>query len=659
MKESSERPAFLSRVVFITADAGQGKTALLRQFQHEQAQRFLAGDSSFVFWHVDLQGRQLLRLSEALMGDLAELRVAGLWMQAVVRLLRHGSLILAIDGFDELAAEQGGADALGALALLVQQLNGHGTIVAAARRTFFDTDDYVRRARLFSRSAGADCEFDQISLRLWGRAKGVTYLSQVEVGNRRFESGEEVYEDIRQELGSDEHPMLTRPFLLAQIARGLLIYDLRPAEFIRGMEDPLRGVGAVIEAFVDREVTEKWKQPDTGEPFLTKEQHLRLLADVAEEMFRSQRGTISLDVLEAITTLLLDEWGVDPVRRQQVVHMVQMHVLLPPPADGNFDSRSFDHEEFRDWFTAYALKDRLLRLDREGATVSHDLLSIAHLPDATARYVCALIDRTPVVAGGILVGLTALARREWRPTFLQMNVGTIVPFLLDGVTPEERFVVEGGTVFTSLVHEGKALTNVTIADATFVNASLARVYWHDVKLVNCDLGEITLDRAATYDQVVMENCRLDGLHVIDSVGEAEETREYAPERMHGLLAMLGIEFRAGEPEVVVAEASARPDGNVRKHVRRLLNVFRRTTFLPESVVRARFRQDSEYVMEEVLPLMERYAVVEPRMWKGSGRQRAWGLTTSLERVERADGDRTQPLSAFWEAVDELDTARSG
>src|SRR6185312_7088432 len=270
--ESTVAPAFVSRVVFLTADAGQGKTALLRQFQQDQAQRFLRAESGYVFWHVDLQGRQLLRLSEALMGDLGELRVSGLWMPAIVRLLRHKALVLAIDGFDELAAEQGGSDALGAFAVLVQQMDGRGTIVAASRRTFFDTDDYVRRARLFSRVGAADCEFAQISLKPWGEPEGRTYLSGVRIEGRAFENAGTSYQCIVDELGSPDHPMLTRPFLLAQVARGLLLYDMAPGEFIRGMDEPLRGVGAVIEAFVEREVAEKWKQKDTGEPFLDKEQ---------------------------------------------------------------------------------------------------------------------------------------------------------------------------------------------------------------------------------------------------------------------------------------------------------------------------------------------------------------------------------------------------
>lgn len=649
-EQTETSPAFLSRVVFITADAGQGKTALLREFQHNQAQAFLEGQSNFLFWHVDLQGRQLLRLSEALMGDLGDLRVSGLWMPAVVRLLRRGRLMLAIDGFDELAAEQGGTDALGALSLMVHQLEGQGTIVAASRRTFFDTDDYIRRAGMF-KTAASECEFNEIRLEDWDRDHALSYLGAVKHEGRKFPNPAATYEEISSELDSADHPILTRPFLLAQVSRGLLLYDLAASEFIRGMQDPLQGVGTVIEAFVDREVTEKWKQQETGEPFLTKEQHLRLLADVAEEMYRTQRSTIGVDVLETLTAILLDEWKIEPARRQQVIEMVKMHVLLTPPIDGQFGERSFDHDEFRDWFTAYALKDRLLQAGGAKAAMSQDILSFGHLPDATARYVCSLFERTPELVANIVQGLARLVRDEFRPTYLQTNAGTVIPFLLDGVTPGERLTVEAEVLFSSLVFEGKQLENVTFRGALFSNASLADARWKDVDLIECNLGELVINDGAHFQSVRFTDCELDGIRLL-AEEEGEEVREYAPERVTRLLESRGITVAASsDARQADAEFS---DGELRKLVRRLLNTFRRTTFVMDETLQQKFRGDTKRVREEVIPFMEKMEVLQQRQWRGSGRHDAWGLVGRLEDVEKADGDPKNQLYAFWQAIDQAD-----
>jgi hypothetical protein len=650
-RQTRTSPAFLSRVVFITADAGQGKTALLKEYQQLQAKRFLDGHANSLFWHVDLQGRQLLRLSEALMGDLGDLRVSGLWMPAIIRLLRRGSLVLAIDGFDELAAEQGGTDALGALALLVHQLEGQGTIVAASRRTFFDTDDYIRRAGMFTRAA-SDCEFNEIRLEEWSQDNGLEFMREVTHEGRGFTAPENTYEEIASELDSQTHPILTRPFLLAQVSRGLLRYEVPVADFIRGMHDPLKGVGTVIEAFVDREVTEKWKQQETGEPFLTKEQHLRLLADVAEEMFRAQRATISVDVLETVTSILLEEWDVEPARRQQVLDMVRMHVLLTPPGDDQFGERSFDHEEFRDWFTAYALKDRLLRLGEGNVARSQDILSIAHLPDATARYVCSLFERTPELVSNILRGMSRIVKEELRQTYLQANAGTLIPFLLDGIRPDERIEVDADVVFSSLVHENKHLSNVTFRAAVFSNASIGGVNWTNVELIDCNLGEITFNAESVFHDVRFVDCEIDGVRFMGQ-GETDELREYSPARIARLLRGHGVEIVDSAEEKTVS-AAVTVDGELRKLVRRLLNTFRRTTFVMDETLQQRFRGDTKRVKEEIIPFMDKLGILEKRPWRGSGRHDAWGLVRPLEEVERGDGDPDHPLASFWEAIDQAD-----
>jgi hypothetical protein len=641
---------FSARVLFITADAGQGKTALLRQYQHDQAQRYLAGESRFLFWHVDLQGRQLLRLSEALMGDLGDLRVSGLWMPAILRLLRHRALVLAIDGFDELAAEQGGADALGALAMLVQRLGDRGTIVAASRRTFFDTDDYIARARLFSRTGGGDCQFDQLTLDGWCAPEALQYLTTVSEHGQSFSDPQATYDEIVAELGSAEHPMVTRPFLLAQVARALLRFDLAPTDFIRGMDDRYQAVGAVIEKFVEREVSEKWKRKETGEPFLTAEQHLELLGDVAEEMFRAQRSSLDVETVETLATLRLDEWSIDPLLRQQILEMVRMHVLLTPTEDEGFRQRSFDHEEFRDWFTGYALRERISRLADGEASAARDFLSAAQLPDATARHACSLIERSPETVNRALGRIVELVDRELRPTYLQINAGTLIPYLIDHIEPADRFLVDAKAVYSSLVLERTRLVRVTFRNATCINVSFVGADWNDVVFESSNLGEPTFDRAARYEAVVLRDCRIDGIRVING---DDETREFAPDRIRLSLQVLGVSIADSEGEVAQVRLEV-SNGDARRVAKRLLSVFRRTTILPEDVLKRRLPRDTTLAVDTVIPVMTSHGVLEQRAWRGRGVQKAWGLANfRLDEIERADGDPNAALNAFWKELDAL------
>jgi hypothetical protein len=646
--ECESLPPFAARISFITADAGHGKTALLREHQARQARAFLDAQSGYLFWHVDLQGRQLLRLSEALMGDLGDLRISGLWMPAVIRLIRHRALILAIDGFDELAAEQGGTDALGALATLVSQLQGRGAVIAAARKTFFDTEGYLRRAGVMRRAIQSPCQFDELSLRGWRREEGVQYLTALELRGERIPNPSATWDEIRAELGEQDsdHPMTSRPFLLAQVARGLLTYGITPADFIRTADDPLKGVATVVEAFVRREVEQKWVYSDTGEPYLSVDQHMQLLADVAEEMYRSQKDRLDIDVIETIATLLVDQWGIDPSRRQQVLEMVRSHVLLVTPPDADARVRSFDHPEFRDYFTAYSLKEHLRRaMLGEGGRELAAYLGIAQITDATARYVFGMLERTPENVATGLAGLEDMIAREWKPTFLQTNVGTLIPFLLDGIELPPGTTFSGRVIFSSVAFERSRLSGIRIIGGSFVNVSLHDAHWERVVLEDCDLGELEIGTAPSFRDVELLNCRIEAVKVVGD--EGEESRDYAPERIYSRLGEAGITWRdrAHDGQLVIEDLSESSD---QKLTRRVLRLFHRTTIITEHQLKQRFKQDQQLVLSHIVPLLEKHGIVSSRTWKGAGQDRVWALNERLDDLLAAEGGAGKAnLAAFW------------
>ena len=646
--ECENAPAFSARVSFVTADAGHGKTALLRQYQHEQAQSFLAGTGNYLFWHVDLQGRQLLRLSEALMGDLGELRIAGLWMPSIIRLMRRRALVLAIDGFDELAAEQGSTDALGALASLVAQLGGHGSVVAAARRTFFDTDDYLRRAGVLGRAIQSPCEFNQLRLLPWTRNEGVEFLTRAATGSKRQYDAVRTYDEILDALGNDtNHPMVTRPFLLAQVVRALAKYDIAPREFIKTADDSLSGVAAVVQAFVRREVSEKWKSRETGQPYLTEQQHMEFLADVAEEMYRSQKDRLDLDVVETIATLLLDHWDVDANRKPQILEMVRMHVLLVPPNDGASGTRSFDHPEFRDYFIAYALRAHIERvMDGASAASLAQYLSVAQLSDSTARYVCGMLNRSEDRVRKLLKALELTLASEWRPTFLQINIGTLVPFLLADVPFASELSFSGKVVYSSLVFERSRITNVRLRGGSFVNASLVGACWDRVVLEECDLGELLIDESCSFTEVRFQNCKIDGVRARSA---EDEIREYAPQRIWWRLNQSGIS--ASIDGTLVEELAERPESDALRVLRRLLRLFNRTTVVSDEQLSYRFKQDHYLLFDVLIPILEENGIFAERTWKGAGQARVWGLTERLDDLLAAEGGTGRPnLVRFWSEV---------
>lgn len=644
--ECSEKNSLSSKIVFITADAGHGKTALLREYQHIQAKNYLENKSDFVFWHIDLQGRQLLRLSEAFMGDLGDLRITGLWMSSIIRLLKHGKLVIAIDGFDELAAEQGSNDALSALSLLVRQLDNSGTLVAASRRTFFDTEDYLRKSKMISGKLNNLCVFNQINLADWTKEEAILYLF-----NKGFENPENLYKEICSLLGGQEtHPILTRPFLLSQLTNAIQKYDISVSEFIGGMsnpQDPNKGVNSIIEAFVKREVEEKWKSKDTGEPYLSKEQHITILSAVAEEMWKAQTDRISLEIIETLTVIHLDEWGIDDKDlRQQIFEMVKMHALLIIPIDGNAIYRSFEHPEFKDYFTAHSLEKLIIEAYKgEGTNGLSRFLSLAQISDSLALYTFSntILENNDVP--GVLKMFEKLVISEWKPTFLHNNVGTMIPYIISGYDLSEEISFTAKVIYSSLTFESKVFKNIRIEEGTFLNTSFKGSNLTNITFVKCQFNEPCFEQSMNIENVKFTDCEFNGIRIEN---ESEEPQiEYSPRRIKVALEEIGCQVIDSTLEIDF-EADLKEHKHS-KMVHRLMRAMRRTTFISKRNIEKWFKREKGELFENIIPLMETHNILERRPDKGD----VWTLKVSYQEFAVAEYEKDSSNShKFWKELRE-------
>lgn len=643
--ECSESIPFNSKVIFITADAGHGKTALLREFQKQQALNFLKGESHFLFWHIDLQGRQLLRLSEALMGDLGDLRIPSLWMQSLIRLIKHGKLVIGIDGFDELAAEQGSNDTLSALALLLNQLGNNGTIVAASRRTFFNTENYLKRSKIIGDKVDSYCMFNQINLDDWSKDQAIEYLLY-----KGLEHADKIYEEAYNQLGKQEkHPILTRPFLLSQLANALVNYEITTEEFIGGMSnphDPRKGVNSIIEALVKREVSDKWKAKDTGEPYLTEGQHIQLLSTTAEEMWRAQSEKLNLEIIQTITVLLLDEWGIeDKTKRQQIFEMVKMHALLVIPIDGDVNSRAFEHPEFKDYFTAQSLENLIKDLLKTNINANlKNFLSVAQISDSLALYTFANTCLTNGDVQNILTQFETMVSNEWRPTFLQTNVGTLIPYLVKDYNLEAKISFKSKVIYSSLIFENKSICNLEISDGNFLNTSFIDSTLDKVDFINCTFNEVCFADNVNLKTVQFIDCNFNGIKVYHN--DEDIHLDYSPD-------FIQLFFKENGATIIDSSAPLKfPEEKVKiypidKVVYRFLRAMQRTTSISKNNIKTRLRSDKHDIFKTIIPLMLKYNILEERKDKGD----VWILRTSYQDLSFSQYEKGNTnIHQFWKEI---------
>lgn len=645
-----------TKLTFITADAGHGKTALLKQFQHDQAKNYLLGKTNYLFWHVDLQGRELVRLNEALMYDLGELRIPGLFYSEIITLIKRRYIVLAIDGFDELAAEIGGSVALGALSGLVSQMDNSGTIVAASRRTFFDSQDYVKRTKLLEKSLDNECVFNEIKLKEWTKKEVVEYASLL------FDNPEKVYSDLLVELGENEnHPILTRPFLATKVLQGIEETQMSASQFVGGVSNSIEGVETVVAAFIQREVN-KWKQTDkdTGKPYLTFDEHLQLLELIANEMWSSKRDTISLEEVQLFTTILVDDWNIDTTIRPMIMNMVRSHAFLILPSDQFPNLRKFEHEEFKNFFLAGYLKRSIIAISND--TSLNDLkkfLHVAQLPDTVAQYSLSKLNSNSLLSPiELLQVLATLVSDEWKPTHLQTNVGTMAPFIMEKYEGAESITFDAKVNYTSLVFENRKISNIEFKNGNFINISLRNTGFINSHFSNCSFNELRI-HVDSENEFLATN-----INITCEIGSISEYYDgviinsiYSPTLVDKYLIEKGL--RAGKVNEVVSSKSI--DSHTRKSLMKFLNYFNRGTTIFEKSI----QEDSQYssyresIFETVVPLLEKNNIIS-EVHKTKNKQansKAWRLKVQLPELLYADSndadDVPKNLSTFWTDINKF------
>lgn len=644
LMEEAKTPALVgTKVSFVTADAGHGKSVLLRHLQHVVAEKYLKGEVNYLFWHIDLHGRDLVRLNEAIMFEVNKLRFTGLFYSTILTLMRRRLIVLGIDGFDELAAEIGGETALSSLANLMSLMEGRGTLFAASRRAFFNSQDYLKRTGLLKNSLGGSCEFNEIRIKNWKAEQCEEFLTY-----NAFEASE--YSIMVEKLGAS-HPLLERPYLFTKLVGLSYETEISPSSYLQ--DSPLDSINEIIEAFVKREV-QKWTgafDSETGVPYLSFEQHIQLLSEVAMEMWNSQQDVISTENLQLLLSILIDEWQMDERTKPKVMRLVESHAFLVVEK-GRDRYRRFDHEEFKKFFLAKGLLMRLIKRDELWL---RGFLSSGQLPDSVSQY---LVNEMPrEVAISVVNDLVSIVKAEWKPSYVHANVGTLIPFLLNGYQQEEPIIIEGKVVFSSLVFENKSICGVYFKNCSFINISFKDFSMEKVEFEECTFSDLRFYENSTKVKNVLihNNCRIKMVSIYHEYDETEV--EYSPVVIKRLLTEKGFSFDE-EPGrfIEVKDIAVAKNVNYYNSVKRVLNKYAQTGCLYESTIEAiRYNNTSNptLMMNDIVPLLLKYDIIKEVSTKRTNKAnvRAWTLNKyEMPEVFLAEEDKGADLYAFWEEV---------
>ncbi|MXW18662.1 MAG: NACHT domain-containing protein [Gemmatimonadetes bacterium] len=624
---TEELPYGSTRIVLVRGDAGAGKTMALRKMTIDRAADYRNASSSRLFFYVDVQGRSLSRLDDAMARDLQDLR-SRFSYSAVPPLVRNGLLVPVIDGFDELLGSGGYDEAFSSLAAFIAQLDGRGSVVASARSAFFDYNSFRSNAQRFAHDGQLNYEIDEVTLQPWNDEDADRFIAKATDDPTvvtRFNS-------LRDGMPEAELHLLRKPFYVAQVAK-----LLKRGDRIASDETILH---ALVDRFIRRE-HDKLRDRD-GAPLLSLEGHRMLLVRLSEEMWWLETRYLDVDTVRTWAELVLEELDVPEDNARQVRTRVATNPFLTTRGSKRGELR-FEHEVFYGFFLA----ERLTHFIDNRSPELRRFLNRSILDDNVLEHAIARYSSDVGSSSRAASAVCSVLQRGVTDGVARQNGGRLVARLIRACGG-----LESGRTLRTLYFDQEDFGAATLRDPVFVGCDFVGVDFTGTQMHSPRFAECTFQEP----RVAMERTRFadassDLAKIVKGIVVTKNGIDepyYAPRDIARILVKLGMESTgqsAAEPTLTSQQVE-------RKMVleRFLVQMERRFYVATETLERLSVARESEW--PEVRRLLEDHQLLTEVQKRMSGRPKPLIRLSVPPRVIRQGEDATSVadgrVSRFWE-----------
>lgn len=633
----SNRPAGTSTVLYLTSDAGEGKTTIINWMAREQARRYKEKRTGWLLLPISLAGRSFMTFDDIVVAELVNrMRFQLFYYEAFLELVKLGVLVPAFDGFEEMFVEGSSGEALSALGNLMNDLDSSGTVLIAARKAYFEYQDFVTQAKFLENIQDMSVSFARMGVNRWTESQFLEYAE-----NRGMQNGEEVYYKIKEKFDKD-HPLLTRAVLVRRLVESAIDGS------VDVLIDNVLGTESedyffqFVNTLVEREAAQKWvdRSGTPYQPLLTVNEHHALLASVAQEMWISSSEVLRGEHLNVVGELFAASLNKPIGILRQVVERIRQHALISR-ISANEDSYAFDHEDFRRFYLGETLGDTLMS---GGLRELEKFLEKALLPQETCDSALRSIKRRGGNLGTVLRSLQRLVDSAAPTSYVIENSGSISIRLLESLSVGKGTSIRGFS-FPSDALRAKKLNRITFRDCQFQNTSL-----EGTKITKCEFTGCKMYRLDVPEDFNAEGSKLKETDVLVITKLGESMTIYDPVEIAAALSVAGFEIREIEIPRVGHRLVSEPDEDTLL-AERGLRAFMRSTQVNENVFRQKFGKDANHFMKNVLPKMIDRGVLQEVPYKGGGPvQSRFGIKVPMSNLDAAIPVRVSSLDEFLSAV---------
>ena len=632
-----------TNVIYLTAQAGEGKSQIIEKIAYEQARKYNQKETDWLLVPVELGGRPLMRLDEVIIAAFnGVLRFSQLYYDAILEMVKRGKLVLALDGFEEVFVPEGEGEVASTLGHFLNQLHSQGSIVIATRVAYHRYKNFIAQSRFIDAIKENDIFFQEVSLPKWDKNN---FVRLGEMFGMQHASSE--YDEISLQL-TENHPLLTRAVLVRRLVKQL--YD-EPS--IKNTLLSSSGNKSILDEFVrlliEREA-DKWLSSDEMRtPILTPQEHEEILKYIAEEMWRNNGDYINEPLLKSVVELLVSEvFKKQPFIATQVVNRIGDHFFLKPNTIYGKKAFSFDHEDFKNYYLGWRIADIISHKQKNEIVF---VLQVNKLSKVVEKIITEKLSKSEY-RKDILAVLIEIAENASMTSYTKLNASSILIELLHDYDNED--VTINKALFDANVFEGKKLKNILFQNCTFDDFNIIGSYLSKIEIkesiisiLHCEKNsqnyEITIDSQSLPATLYLSEKHTDG---------TEDLGVPFTDRNRIILGIKNTGFAIADdmssstdnsPEVIIIDREL-------ELFQITLRIFSRRPYVTDNILRLRLGQRYSEFKNNVFDQLFEQGVIVDKKYTGQKTQEMYELGASLEFIiqciELSDGSFSKFLERF-------------
>ncbi|WP_428622178.1 hypothetical protein [Sedimenticola sp.] len=634
-----DRSPLETMVLYVTSDAGEGKTSLINELARKQAQLYTRNETDWLLVPIPLGGRHFLRFDDITIGALQNrYRFPFLYYNSFLALVKMGVIVPAFDGFEEMFVESSSGEALSAMGILVGSLQSQGAMVVAARKAYFEFENLRTQERLFDTIRNYSVGFGKLEISRWEEKQFVEYCEKRGVVNPG-----DLYQRVAERLGAD-HALLTRAVLvkrLVDIASTTPSLDTFLERLLHSGQDFF---SVFVRGLIEREANEKWidrsGEKEVGSPLLSVDEHCDLLSLIAISMWENKVDYLKRDGLEFVAEYFCELANKDAYQTQQIRERLRGHAMLVTSPNAE-QALEFDHDEFRLFFLGEGLAQVVQPLNERAKADVLGVFRRGVLPkQAQHAFIRATTRNEKLDQLEVVKFLLEVADMDTKASYTQENSSDVVISMLSGLAGKGLNIQE--MTFGPDALRDRKLSNLAFQNCFFSASSLDLTELTNCTFERCSFTQLRIHDSTKVSHVTFNGCRVEALSLVD-----KEWDSWNPEEIQFQLNTLGIDS-AYELELdLEGRKEKAPDSEIRD-MEKIVRYFMRSTHISESVMRMKLGSSGQNFIDQVVPKLLKAGVMEEIDNRGGGDQRRFRLCSSLENINKAIASANGSFETYLE-----------